>query len=79
MIQSKNNVNVRAIAQGASEKNISAVINASNAKKALNTLHEQFFGEKIKELNFGTDCLKYLIPTSINFSRVVGTILIFVP
>ena len=47
----KNNVNVRAIAQGASEKNISAVINASDAKKALNTLHEQFFGEKIKQLN----------------------------
>ncbi|OSY88083.1 aspartate kinase [Tenacibaculum holothuriorum] len=47
----KNNVNVRAIAQGASEKNISAVINANNAKKALNTLHEQFFEEKIKQLN----------------------------
>ncbi|MBA6154973.1 bifunctional aspartate kinase/homoserine dehydrogenase I [Tenacibaculum sp. S7007] len=47
----KNNVNVRAIAQGASEKNISAVINSSDAKKALNTLHEQFFEEKIKQLN----------------------------
>jgi len=47
----KNNVNVRAIAQGSSEKNISAVINKRDAKKALNTLHEQFFGEKIKQLN----------------------------
>ena len=47
----KNNVNIRAIAQGASEKNISAVINSSDAKKALNTLHEQFFEEKIKQLN----------------------------
>ena len=47
----KNNVNVRAIAQGSSEKNISAVINKKDAKKALNTLHEQFFGEKIKQLN----------------------------
>ncbi len=47
----KNNVNVRAIAQGASEKNISAVINSSDAKKALNTLHEQFFEEKVKQLN----------------------------
>ncbi|WP_369049412.1 bifunctional aspartate kinase/homoserine dehydrogenase I [Tenacibaculum sp. UWU-22] len=47
----KNNVNVRAIAQGASEKNISAVINSNDAKKALNTLHEQFFEEKIKQLN----------------------------
>ncbi|RKF03780.1 aspartate kinase [Tenacibaculum lutimaris] len=47
----KNNVNIRAIAQGASEKNISAVINSSDAKKALNTLHEQFFEEKVKQLN----------------------------
>jgi aspartokinase/homoserine dehydrogenase 1 len=47
----RNNVNVRAIAQGSSEKNISAVINKYDAKKALNTLHEQFFEEKIKQLN----------------------------
>ena len=47
----KNNVNVRAIAQGSSEKNISAVINKKDAKKALNTLHEQFFEEKTKQLN----------------------------
>ncbi|CAL2086989.1 bifunctional aspartate kinase/homoserine dehydrogenase I [Tenacibaculum sp. 190524A05c] len=47
----KNNVNIRAIAQGASEKNISAVIKRVDAKKALNTLHEQFFGDNIKQLN----------------------------
>jgi aspartokinase/homoserine dehydrogenase 1 len=47
----KNNVNIRAIAQGSTEKNISAVINKSDTKKALNTLHEQFFEEKIKQLN----------------------------
>ncbi|MDB9732956.1 bifunctional aspartate kinase/homoserine dehydrogenase I, partial [Polaribacter sp.] len=47
----RNNVNIRAIAQGSSEKNISAVINKSDAKKALNTLHEQFFEEKTKQLN----------------------------
>jgi len=47
----KNNVNIRAIAQGASEKNISAVVRKSDAKKALNTLHEQFFEEKLKQLN----------------------------
>lgn len=47
----KNNVNVRAIAQGSSEKNISAVINKKDANKALNTLHEQFFEEKSKQLN----------------------------
>jgi aspartokinase/homoserine dehydrogenase 1 len=47
----RNNVNIRAIAQGASEKNISAVINKRDAKKALNILHEQFFEERIKQLN----------------------------
>ncbi len=47
----KNNVNIRAIAQGASERNISAVINQEDVKKALNTLHEEFFEERIKQLN----------------------------
>ena len=47
----RNNVNVRAIAQGSSEKNISAVINKKDAKKALNILHEQFFEERTKQLN----------------------------
>ncbi len=47
----KNNVNVRAIAQGSSEKNISAVINNNDAVKALNTLHEEFFGDQIKQVN----------------------------
>ncbi|RNC88622.1 MAG: bifunctional aspartate kinase/homoserine dehydrogenase I [Allomuricauda sp.] len=47
----KNNVNVRAIAQGASERNISAVIDKADVKKALNTLHEEFFEENIKQLN----------------------------
>ncbi|WP_372756662.1 bifunctional aspartate kinase/homoserine dehydrogenase I [Mariniflexile sp.] len=47
----KNNINIRAIAQGASEKNISAVILETDVKKALNTLHEQFFESKTKQLN----------------------------
>ena len=47
----KNNVNIRAIAQGASERNISAVINKEDVKKALNALHEEFFEENIKQLN----------------------------
>lgn len=47
----KNNVNIRAIAQGASERNISAVIRSSDVKKALNALHEEFFEENIKQLN----------------------------
>ena len=47
----KNNVNIRAIAQGASERNITAVISESDVKKALNCLHEQFFEEETKEVN----------------------------
>jgi aspartokinase/homoserine dehydrogenase 1 len=47
----KNNVNIRVIAQGASERNISAVISKSDVKKALNCLHEQFFEEQTKQVN----------------------------
>ncbi|MBD3580925.1 bifunctional aspartate kinase/homoserine dehydrogenase I [Flavobacterium selenitireducens] len=47
----KNNVNIRAIAQGASERNISVVIRQADVKKALNALHERFFEDDIKQLN----------------------------
>ncbi len=47
----KNNVNIRAIAQGASERNISAVIKKKDVKKALNVIHERFFETKTKQLN----------------------------
>ena len=47
----KNNVNIRAIAQGASERNISAVIAEKDVKKALNTLHEVFFEDNTKQIN----------------------------
>ncbi|TJY33876.1 bifunctional aspartate kinase/homoserine dehydrogenase I [Pontimicrobium aquaticum] len=47
----KNNVNIRAIAQGASERNISTVISKKDVKKALNVLHERFFETKTKQLN----------------------------
>ena len=46
-----NNVNIRAIAQGASERNISIIIAKKDTHKALNCLHEAFFEENIKELN----------------------------
>ena len=46
-----NNVNVKAIAQGASEKNITAVIDSKDIKKALNTLHEAFFEAQVKKIN----------------------------
>ena len=47
----RNNINIRAIAQGASERNISAVIAERDVKKALNTLHERFFESETKQLN----------------------------
>ena len=47
----KNNVNIRAIAQGASERNISAVIAQRDVKKALNTLHYRFFERQVMTLN----------------------------
>lgn len=47
----KNGINVMAIAQGSSERNISAVIPASDVAKALNALHEAFFLSDRKVLN----------------------------
>jgi len=47
----QNNVNVRAIAQGSSELNISAVISKNDIKKALTTLHSRFFEKQIKTLH----------------------------
>jgi len=46
-----NNINIRAIAQGASERNISIIIDEKNTQKAINTVHESFFEEQSKELN----------------------------
>ena len=46
-----NNINIRAIAQGASERNISIIIDKINVTKAINTLHESFFEAQVKELN----------------------------
>jgi aspartokinase/homoserine dehydrogenase 1 len=62
----KNNVNIRVIAQGASERNISCVIDERDVKKALNALHEEFFEENIKQLNLfvmgvGTVGSKFLV------------------
>jgi bifunctional aspartokinase / homoserine dehydrogenase 1 len=47
----KNGVNVRAIAQGASELNISWVVKTSDLRKTLNVVHEGFFLTSYKELN----------------------------
>ena len=47
----RNGINVRAIAQGSSEKNISAVLSQIDVKKAINVLHEEFFETTYKQLN----------------------------
>ena len=47
----RNSVNIRAIAQGSSEKNISVVISSGDVKKAINVLHEAFFETAYKQVN----------------------------
>jgi aspartokinase/homoserine dehydrogenase 1 len=47
----RNGVNVRAIAQGSSERNISAVIAMDDVRKAINVLHEEFFETTYKQIN----------------------------
>jgi len=47
----RNGINVRAIAQGSSEKNITAVLSERDVKKAVNVLHETFFETTHKQLN----------------------------
>ncbi len=47
----RNGINVRAIAQGSSERNISAVISGGDIKKGVNVLHEAFFETAYKQLN----------------------------
>jgi aspartokinase/homoserine dehydrogenase 1 len=46
-----NGINIRAIAQGSSEKNITAVIEAQDVHKAMNLLHEAFFETAYKQVN----------------------------
>lgn len=53
----RNGINVRAIAQGSSEFNISVIINKEDLSKALNAVHDAFFAELKKTLhvfNIGT-------------------------
>ena len=47
----KNGINILAIAQGSSERNISLVIDSADVAKSLNTLHEGFFDAEIKRLH----------------------------
>ena len=47
----RNGINIRAIAQGSSERNISSVIALMDVKKAINVLHEEFFETTYKQVN----------------------------
>ena len=47
----RNGINIRAIAQGSSERNISAVIVKDDIRKALNVLHEDFFEKSYRQIN----------------------------
>ena len=47
----QNGINIHAIAQGSSERNISAIISSTDVKKAVNTLHEEFFSDGKKQVN----------------------------
>ncbi|PRB03906.1 bifunctional aspartate kinase/homoserine dehydrogenase I [Chryseobacterium sp. MYb7] len=46
-----NGINIRAIAQGSSERNISIVISEKDSKKAMNVLHEEFFESEVKQIH----------------------------
>ena len=49
-ILGKNGINIKAIAQGSSERNITVVIQKKYLKKAINVLHESFFVNEIKQV-----------------------------
>ncbi len=46
-----NGVNIRAIAQGGTERNISMVVSEKDTKKALNVLHDGFFLSKYRKVH----------------------------
>jgi len=64
----RNGVNIRAIAQGSSERNISAVIKRDDTRKALNALHEEFFEVAYKQVNL------FIIGTGNVGSKLLGQI-----
>lgn len=47
----RNGINISAIAQGSSERNISFVVNRQDERKAMNTLHDAFFLSGVKSVN----------------------------
>ena len=47
----KNGINIRAIAQGASERNISIVVDKKDEGKAINIIHQKFFQAALKKVH----------------------------
>jgi aspartokinase/homoserine dehydrogenase 1 len=47
----ENGVNVTAITQGSSERNISIVVNKDDENKAINVIHERFFQKAVKKVH----------------------------
>ncbi len=47
----RHGVNIRAIAQGSTERNITAVVFSKDVKKAINVLHEEFFESVKKQMH----------------------------
>jgi aspartokinase/homoserine dehydrogenase 1 len=62
----KNGINIRAIAQGSSEKNISAVISTKDVRKGINVLHEEFFETTYKQVNL------FIVGTGNVGSKLIG-------
>ena len=61
-----NGINIHAIAQGSSERNISAIILSKDVRKAVNTLHEEFFSDGNKQINL------YIAGVGTVGSRLIG-------
>ncbi len=64
----KNGINVVAIAQGSSERNLSVVIGNADLRKALNTIHQVFFLSDVKVLNV------FIVGTGLIGSTLLGQI-----
>jgi aspartokinase/homoserine dehydrogenase 1 len=75
-----NGVNVVAIAQGSSERSISAVVSGADELKALNAIHDEFFTSRTKTINLwvvgtgliGSTLLKQLADQSAELRETSG-------
>jgi aspartokinase/homoserine dehydrogenase 1 len=75
-----NGVNIVAIAQGSSERNISAVVSSKDEVKALNAIHDEFFIHRTKTVNLwlagtgliGKTLLKQIADQSANLRNGFG-------